>query len=64
MTHGGFVLSVKGLHCRTCAAFDSALGKEKIKMKKEVVKNNALKRNTFKCICIILHKCNKSVIEI
>ena len=47
-----------------CAASDSALGKEKIKMKKEVVKNNAQKRNTFKCICIILHKCNQFVMEI
>ena len=29
----------KKSHCRMCAAFGSALGKEKIKMKKEDVKN-------------------------
>jgi hypothetical protein len=39
---GGLIKCLKShkkSHCRMCAAFGSALGKEKIKMKKEDVKN-------------------------
>ena len=39
------------MYCRICAAFGSTLGKEKIKMKKEVV-NLANKRFTLACLFV------------
>ena len=44
----------KKMYCRMCAASGSTLGKEKIKMKKEVVD---IRSNNYLTICIILHKC-------
>ncbi len=41
----------KGVHCQMCAASDSALGKEKIKMKKEVVKDKEMKTQQI-LICL------------
>lgn len=45
-----------------CAAFGGTLGKEKIKMKKEVV--NIKMSNNFLTKCIILHKCFVIVVKI
>ncbi len=47
-----------------CAASGSALGKEKIKMKKEVVKiKKYTLSNNFLTMCIILYNCFVCVIE-